>query len=110
VRKYRDEGIAEEAVVFGPSPDNVLLYRLVQSDAADSVAASFTNNELTVLVPTAEARRWTESDEVGIEAVQHVDGAGEIHILIEKDFACLTARPGDNDHNFFPNPAAETTC
>jgi hypothetical protein len=110
VKKYRDDGVAEEVVKIGSSEKNNLRYRLVADKSVKTVTATFANNELTVAVPVDAARRWTESDEVGIEAVQSLSGAGQLHILIEKDFACLTTGDGADDRDAFPNPAAKKPC
>jgi len=46
------------------------------------------------------ARRWAESEEVGIAATVGL-GDGALALLIEKDFPCLTTRPGEDDSDAF---------
>lgn len=64
--------------------------------------ARFSSNELTVYIPEAESLAWAGSDRVGLE--HHADG---LHLLIEKDFTCLQARPEEQGGDFYPNPLQE---
>jgi hypothetical protein len=64
------------------------------------VAASFEAGTLTVSLPPDAARRWGTSEEVEIRATLPLDG-GTLELLIEKDFPCLTARPGEDDSDAF---------
>jgi hypothetical protein len=41
---------------------------------------------------------------VGFEAEQSTGGSERLRILVEKDWACLTARDGEEDVDAFPNP------
>lgn len=84
-------------------------YRL--SSAADrrEIAASVEGTTLSVMLPAALARAWGGSDEVGIRAALPLDD-GELSILIEKDFPCLTARPGEDDSDAFPPGELRPKC
>jgi len=106
VTKLAETGVVEETVQIGPEITNALSYRLVRSQAVDTTKAQFEQNCLIVLVPSDQADQWSTSEEVGIEASQQTSNGGELSILIEKDFACLTPRTGDDDKDAFPNPSA----
>jgi hypothetical protein len=85
----------EETVEFGPSER--LVYAI--EPGGEAIAASFGGGRVSVSVPVEVAREWCASDRVGIEGMQHA-----LKILIEKDFACLTHREGEEDVDAFPNP------
>jgi hypothetical protein len=55
-----------------------------------------------VRVPVDVARAWTDGEEVGIESA----AGATPRILVEKDFACLSPREGEDDGDAFPNPAS----
>jgi len=75
-------------------------YRLTAAADCREVGASVAASALTVALPAGLARQWGESDEVGIRVALPL-GAGELGILIEKDFPCPTARPGEDDSDAF---------
>jgi hypothetical protein len=103
---FADNGFVEESVEFGPRPDEALRYRLERSDDIVNVAAKLAAGRITVFVAAAVADRWTSSDEVGISSEASDVSPGTLDILIEKDFACLTSRLGDEDSDAFPHPDA----
>ena len=41
---------------------------------------------------------------MGIAAEQPVADGVVLRVLVEKDFACLTVREGEDDEDAFPNP------
>jgi hypothetical protein len=99
-----ETGSTEDSVRFAPGAE--LTYRLAVSPAG-SVRAELAGPLVAVSVPRERFERWLEPEEVSIAAEQPI-GAGErLAILIEKDFACLTARPGEDETDLFPNPAEE---
>ena len=106
VRKFAETGIVEETIAFGESDGSKLVYRLVRSDQS-AVTSSFDNGIITIGVPMIEAKDWADTDRVGIEAICSNGLSEGLAILIEKDFACLTPRGGDDDKNTFPHPLAD---
>jgi len=70
------------------------------SDVAE-LTASFDSGTLTIEVPREWAIAWAASDEVGRSA-----NSNNIDILIEKDWACTTPRPAEDDSGTYPNPTA----
>lgn len=97
VEQFRSDGQVEEKLVLGHNGDG-LTYRLQVS--GDRLTAKLEDNKLTVSVPEAAAREWTDSEQIGIES----DVSSVPRILIEKDFACLTSRPGEDETDMFPDP------
>ena len=95
------DGRVENATTFGSSE---LKYAVVTS-TGESVVADLRDNEITVSVPAETIAEWAGSEQVGIEACQAGRG-GELQILIEKDFACLKPRHGEDDADTFENPLA----
>lgn len=67
--------------------------------AVEEMLASFEDDALRVFVPREWSAGWAASDEVGRQAVSN-----GIDILIEKDWACTTARPGEEGLDTYANP------
>ncbi len=83
-------------------------YVLESSPATVKPEAHISNNVLTVRIPEAEIISWLESDEVSISASQILDGGDQLNILVEKDFACLAPREGEDETDMYPYPEAGT--
>ncbi|MEO0615863.1 MAG: hypothetical protein AAFY69_06975 [Pseudomonadota bacterium] len=79
---------------------NAFRYRLEGvSDAAPDVVCD--GSGLTVRVAAEALGDWARNDTVSL-ALQYAS----LDVLIEKDFACLTVRDGDDDADSFPHPEA----
>lgn len=120
-------GRVAETVRFGPGPQQRLAYVLQVAELAggtslmadDSASTSTGVNGLQVtfdgvevlvtLLPDA-VRRWREPDEVAVEGRQSVGGGESLHVLVEKDFACIDGPPGSEDPDAFPNPTGGRAC
>ena len=109
VRKFAETGVVEESLTFDVAKSSKFGYRLVRSDQL-TLTSSFDNGIITVAVPADEASNWTETNRVAIEAICSNGSFEGLAILIEKDFACLTPRIGDDDKDTFPHPLAEKSC
>ena len=109
IRTLLEEGLVEERVPFGSGVD--LVYRLRADAAADGITASFRNGILEIRVPEANAREWCTTELVTLAHEQALP-AGSLRITLEKDFACLAPREGEDDSDNFPHPQAGsgTTC
>lgn len=110
VRRLAIDGTVEESTVFGPSIKNRLDYVLCASPDGQDVAASFTDRLIIVEIPRSMIHVWTTTDQVGIRATQPTGDDNELLILIEKDFECIDAPPGDSQEDAFPNPQLEAAC
>jgi hypothetical protein len=82
-----------------------LTYRLERADV-EATTARLSECTITVRVPSAAADRWTGSEDVGINALT----AGSLKITIEKDFACLKPRAGEDTEDHYPHPEVGAMC
>ena len=81
-------------------------YVLERSPATVQPEAHISNNVLTVHVPQTDVTTWAQSDRVSISSEQHLDDGEHLRILVEKDFACLAPRDGEDEADMYPNPDA----
>lgn len=79
-------------------------YVLESSPATVVPEAHISNNVLAVRVPRMDIQRWAESEQVSISSVQNLDNGSSLRILVEKDFACLAPREGEDESDMFPHP------
>ncbi len=105
IAQFAAGGKIEEIVEFGIAMPS-LSYRLEKNGEADTVSASFEDNCLKISVPKTAAEEWVNSERVGIESAQPISDNNVLRILVEKDFACLDKRAGDEDSDTFTNPNA----
>ncbi len=110
IRQFADAGSVSEAIEFGPRPDQRLTYYLSSTDDIDSVNASIESNKITISVPQSIAMQWVDGDDVGIDADIPVGPDKTLRVLIEKDFACLKPRKGEDESKAFPNPSIAENC
>ena len=109
VEQIRTDGLVRGRVPFDGPHD--FQYVLESSPATVKAEAHISNNVLTVRVPQEEAVEWSMSDDVSIAANQILDDGGELKILVEKDFACLAPREGEDESDMYPHPmAGKETC
>ena len=106
VELVRNDGLVRGRVPFAGR--NNFDYVLESSPATVKPEAHISNNVLTVRIPEAEIIRWSDSDEVSIAASQILDGGDQLNILVEKDFACLAPREGEDEADMYPHPEAGT--
>lgn len=92
-------GAMRDAIDFGPAR---MEYALVAGDGP-ALVARYEHGALTVEAPREALAKWAASDQVALAAEQPL-ARGALHILVEKDFACLTARPHEDDSDAFENP------
>ncbi|MBC7898864.1 MAG: hypothetical protein H7070_02325 [Saprospiraceae bacterium] len=107
IAQFAASGKVEEIVEFGFAKPT-LSYRLDKTEDVATVSASFKYNCLKISIPIADADEWIESESVGIESAQPIGDNNVLRILIEKDFACLEKRAGEDDSDTFKNPLAES--
>lgn len=100
VAKFGAAGIFEETTDFGASK---LTYVLRQTSEIGELTASFSDNKITILVPSKTAQNWTETELISLAGEQMISGGEILKILVEKDFVCLD-RPDDEDNkDAYPN-------
>jgi hypothetical protein len=110
VQRFRDSGIVEEVLRIGTGPDRAFSYSLSRSSNVSEVSANFEGKGFIVTMPDEEAADWTSSERVGVEGMQRNADGSKIAIIVEKDFACLTLRAGDDDKDSFPHPDTKASC
>jgi hypothetical protein len=91
VAQFATTGRVAYTLVFGPAPDQTLLYaleRLPASAAASTVQVRYAAGLLAVEVPAALAQEWTDTEKNGFSAQIHVAESQELRILVEKDLDC----------------------
>ena len=105
VNLVRNEGLVRSRTRFAGG--NTFGYLLESSPATVKPEAHVSNNLLSVRVPQQDIRQWADSDQVSISAAQVLDDGDELKILVEKDFACLAPRDGEDESDMFPHPQAD---
>lgn len=109
VESARDDGLVSGTVPF--SGGVTFGYVLESSPACVKPVAQFSNNVLRVRLPEKDVHDWANSEAVSIAAEQLLDEGGQLNILVEKDFACLAPREGEDESDMFPHPAqGSETC
>lgn len=98
-----EDGFAEDTVEF--SPGARLSYR-VEVVPSGPIRASYDEHCIRIALPSDAVRQWVEPDRVSIDSEQALGEGRRLKILVEKDFACLTPRDGEDDGDLFPNPGA----
>ncbi len=104
IARLGSEGRVEDRLSFGPGPE--LVYALEHRTQDAALAAAFDGVRVTVFISPDAAERLLKTEDVGIECDQPIDGDNNLRLLVEKDFACLTHRTGEDDSNAFDNPMA----
>lgn len=95
---FESNGHVGDAIQFG---NRSLTYQLVSSNQ-EEVSVDFDGSNISVQVPKDLGSQWTKTDLVGFENADQTN----VRILVEKDFQCLHKRPGEDESDNFPNPAA----
>ena len=80
-------------------------YSLVVREAV-KIEAVFDGGSLAVVVPEHQAAEWAKGDAVGMET----DDGAEARIVIEKDWACVKPRAGEDESDMFEHPEASAAC
>lgn len=98
----RDNGIVTATTGFPGGRQ--FSYSLESSPASVNPAAFYSENEIRVRVPETQILAWATTEQVSIEGEQVLDDGDKLSILVEKDFVCLTHRPGEDQSDMYPNP------
>ena len=108
LREIAERGSVRDRIRFG---DGVALTYVLESDPnVREPRARFAGQVVAVALPDATVRRWASSEEVSIEGEQPIGEGERLRILVEKDFACLQPRAGEDESDMFPNPESAKTC
>jgi hypothetical protein len=109
MRALAEQGEVEDRVSFPGGAG--LRYRLRVDGNGTVISASYAQNLIDILVPRALADRWCGTELVTLSASQPL-AAGELRLVLEKDWACLAPREGEDESDNFPHPqmGAGKTC
>lgn len=107
VRQLRDEGRVAARAEFPTG--GALVYVVEASPASVRPDAVLEGTAVTVRLPESMVRDWADSDAVSMRDELALDTGGRLTVLVEKDFACLAPRKGEDESDMFPNPEAPAT-
>ncbi len=103
MRTLAERGEAEDRISFPGG--TALRYRLRVDHVNDEISASYGSNLIDILVPRPLSERWCGTDLVTLSA-SLTTGSGELRIILEKDWACLAPREGEDESDNFTHPLA----
>jgi len=105
----RDDGVVSARTGFPGSRE--FQYRVESSPASVIPGAFFSDNVVTVRLPETTVLAWANSEQVSIAGEQRLDDGEQLTILVEKDFACLAPRDGEDEADMFAHPdSGEAQC
>jgi hypothetical protein len=102
----RDQGVVESHTGFPGGRQ--FSYVLESSPASVNPAAFYSDNEVRVRLPETLVLAWVTTEQVSIQGEQVLDDGEKLSILVEKDFACLAPRPGEDESDMFPHPDVDS--
>ena len=105
VELLRDAGLVAARTGFPGGRE--FQYRVEGSPASVKPGAFFSDNIITVRLPETTVLAWANSEQVSIEDDQILDDGETLSILVEKDFACLAPRDGEDESDMFAHPEAD---
>lgn len=108
VASISTDGLISNSVPF--SGGATFDYVLESSPACVKPVAMFSNNVLSVRLPEIDVIEWAGTEAVSISAEQLLDEGGQLNILVEKDFACLAPREGEDESDMYPHPEEGTNA
>ncbi len=82
-------------------------YRVESSDSSVGPEAFLAESAIRVCLPQSTVRAWASSDEVSIVGDVPLDGGDSLRVLVEKDFACLVPREGEDESDMFAHPGSQ---
>ena len=103
VDQLRDDGLVRARTEF---PGGREFQYVVESSPASVTPAAFLSEcVITVRLPETTVLAWANSEQVSISGEQLVND-DKLTILVEKDFACLAPREGEDESDMYPHPQA----
>jgi hypothetical protein len=101
IRALAEQGVVEEHVPF--AADARLVYRLKRDAQAREIAATYRDDVVEIRIPESAAGEWCSTDLVTLAHEQPL-AEGTLRITLEKDYACLAPREGEDESDAFPHP------
>ncbi len=106
VRALRADGRVTATTAFPGSTS--LEYSVRCDDEAAELTATLHDGRITVRLPAAMAHEWADSDRVSLRGDRAIGNGQSLSLLVEKDFACLAPREGEDESDMYPHPQAGT--
>ncbi len=103
VRALEEKGFVKQKAEFGFDSKD-LKYTLKATLGSHDLQATFMDHEILIEIPEAWVRGWEVDDRVGFNTELTLGNGRNLKIVVEKDFKCLTVRPGEDESDNFPNP------
>ena len=104
VDQLRDDGLVSARTAF---PGGREFQYVVESSPASVKPGAFLSEcVITVRLPETSVLAWANSEQVSIQG-EHLLDDSALAILVEKDFACLAPREGEDESDMFPHPQAD---
>ena len=102
VESVRSQGHVKAWVSFpgGTGPDHII----ESKPGTVKPSAHFSDGALKVNLPESAVQEWTSTEQVSIGADEILDDGDHLTILVEKNFACLAPREGEDESDMFPQP------
>jgi hypothetical protein len=110
VAELKGAGVISDRICFGPADGQILEYAIEARRQIASISVEYDQNRIVVSVPAQVVSEWALVDvRDGISAMVETGEGPEsnLFVAIEKDFACLHDRAGEDDSDAFPNPKAD---
>lgn len=92
----------EQAFEYGAGSGDRLVYALEASQSAPEVAVRVAGQAITIILPSALAQAWTDTERVGVTADVSLNADKWITVLVEKEFRKMHG--ANNDPDLYPNP------
>ena len=106
VDTLREHGLVSSRTAFPGGRE--FGYEVESSPASVTAAAFFSDNVITVRLPETTVLAWATTEQVSIAGEQILVDGGKLSILVEKDFACLAPREGEDESDMYPHPMGRT--
>jgi len=106
VDQLRDEGVVKAVTSFPGGRE--FRYEVESSPASVNPGAFLSDNKITVRLPESAVGAWAASEQVSVTGEQQHENGELLSILVEKDFACLAPREGEDESDMYPHPAAQS--
>lgn len=103
VRALGESGQVQDCTEFPGG--TALLYRVKSDDEIQEISITYKSNIIEVRVPVPLVAQWCTTEQVTLSATA-VLTVGTLEVVLEKDFACLTPRPGEDESDHFPHPGS----
>ena len=110
VNEFGRLGHISDSINFGSDDSSRLIYSLISSEDDDRLQTYFHENRITVVVPGHISSSWVSGEEVGFSSENEPATDERAFVLVEKDFACLKKRPGEDESGKYPNPDSKGAC